>query len=362
MNPDLLQVLARRREKIDLQCEYQTPSLSQPVSDGKPLPAPTIGLQVEATQRRWKQLFSTTHGEAKQEKQQQELQSTHEQQSEEPLVVLQPQTTKARRNISLDSLHQTPTFGQPVSDGVPPTTSLQQVEAIILGLQEESLGEDYDDIPEHTGTSMPLSTYNNGGLISCSANDATSELERDRGMRLNLDKVTTKENHELQSRREQQLDKSHDSQAAPRQGLHLDKENIQTKPPGWGAYAKKTENKNNVSQSIHNPSTHNSIELHPSEAGHFTVCMLVCVYVCVCHGVCVCLVLYTSVCQRCSIHIVFVCVCVCVSVCVCVCVNVWACMCLCKGVAPASSAMCGVGMMLSSNTSGQLEVRICVLY
>jgi hypothetical protein len=162
MNPDLLQVLARRREKIDLQCEDQTPS--QPVSDGEPLPAPTIGLQPEATQKRWKQLFSKTRGEAKQEKQQQGLQSKHEQQSEETFVLLQPQTTKARRNISIDSLHQTPR--QPVSDGVPPTTSLQQVEAIILGLQEESRGEDDDaDIPEHTGTSMPLSTHNNGGLI-----------------------------------------------------------------------------------------------------------------------------------------------------------------------------------------------------
>ena len=105
---------------------------------------------------------------------------------------------------------------------------------------------------------------------------STSEFERDWGMRLNLDKVTTKEKHELQSRREQQLDKSHDSKAAP--------SHIPTRTPGWGAYAKKTENKN-VSQSIHNPSSHDAIELHPSEAGHFTVCMLV--YVCVCHGVCV---------------------------------------------------------------------------
>jgi hypothetical protein len=138
---------------------------------------------------------------------------------------------------------------------------------------------------------------------------------------LTLDKVTTKEKHELQNTCEQQLVKSHDSKAAPRQGLHLDKNNIPTKPPGWGAYAKKTENKNNFSQSIHNPSTHNAIELHPSEAGHFTVCMLICVYVCVCHGVGVSLVLYTSVCHRCSsIHIIFVCVCVCVCVCVvCVC-------------------------------------------
>ncbi len=178
------------------------------------------------------------------------------------IVLLHPQTKKASRNIIIDSLYQT--SRQTVSDGMPPTTSLQQVEAIILGLQEESRGEDDDDdIPDHTVTSMPLSTYNNGGLIFCSANDATSELERDGGMRLTLDKVTTKEKHEIQSTRE-----------------------YSNKPPGWGAYSKKTEKNNNFLQSIHNPSTHNAIEFHPSEAGHFTVCMLICVYVCACHGVC----------------------------------------------------------------------------